>query len=83
VLLRSVLPPPFHLDLSSFPVPQILTVDLAVCQPQRHQGFSKPSGSCIHSFPDRQKEKPSPISIQRAQKQNQQLEGGHLHANQA
>jgi hypothetical protein len=32
MLLRSVLPPPFYLDLSSFPVPHILRIfDLAVC----------------------------------------------------
>jgi hypothetical protein len=83
VLFRALLPPPFHLDLSSFPVPHILKLfDLAVCQLQRHQGFSKPSGTCVHSFPDRQREKPSPISIQHAKGRNQQLTGG-LHANQA
>ena len=79
MLLRSVLPPPFHLDLFSFPVPHILIFDLGVCQLQFHQGFSKPAGSCVHSFPDRKREKPSPISIQRAQGRNQQLTGG-LHA---
>jgi hypothetical protein len=83
VLLRSALPPPFHLDLFSFPVPHILSIFIgfAVCPLQRQQGFSKPTGGCVHSFADLQKEKPNPV-INRAQREIVNLTGG-LHDNQA